>query len=412
MAVIPFTVAEISKEMVRILENELVLGKMVGSDKLDTDRMKSGGVTTVRRQAQYLGQDNNLNLTAYQEDAIEGTVTVTMDNTWSNKVTVGALDRTLSFDRYSDMILKPNARRAAERIEASIAALYPAFYTFDGTPGTVPATFAAVANAGAVFTDAGNAMGGRVAVHSPTATALLAGSIAATNVQGNNKVALEKAMFGNFAGFDNYQSAFAPTHTVGPLGGTPLVNGGTQAVAYATASVRNTWSQTLVTDGWTAAAALRLRAGDTFTITGVNMVNPNTKADTGRLQHFTVLSNASSDGAGNLTMTISPPIITSGAYQTVTAQPADNAALTIQTGAANASHRQSLLLDPMAIALVTRPLDIPDDRGLKTSTITGEFVTMSVSEWVDGNTLDMNLRFDMLWKPVVLDPRRGMRLTN
>lgn len=335
-----------------------------------------------------------------------------MDNTWSNKVTVGAVDRTLSFDRFSDMILKPNARRAAERIEASIAALYPAFYTFDGTPGTVPATFASVANAGAVFTDAGNAMGGRVAVHSPTATALLAGSIAATNVQGNNRVALEKAMFGNFAGFDNYQSAFTPTHTVGPLGGTPLVNGGSQAVAYSTQSVRDTWSQSLVTDGWTASAALRLRAGDVFTIANVNAVNPNTKADTGRLQHFTVLTNASSDGSGNLTCTISPPIIISGAYQTVTAAPADNAAITVRTGTANTSYRHSLLIDPMAIALVTRPLDIPEDRGLKTSTVSGEFVTMSVSEWVDGNTLDLNLRFDMLWKPVVLDPRRGMRLTN
>ena len=37
---------------------------------------------------------------------------------------------------------------------------------------------------------------------------------------------------------------------------------------------------------------------------------------------------------------------------------------------------------------------------------------MSVSSWVDGNTLAENMRFDMLWKPIVLDPRRGMRLTN
>jgi len=37
---------------------------------------------------------------------------------------------------------------------------------------------------------------------------------------------------------------------------------------------------------------------------------------------------------------------------------------------------------------------------------------MSVSSWVDGNTLAENMRFDMLWKPVVLDPRRGMRLTS
>lgn len=412
MAVVPFTVPQISKEMVRLLENELVLGKLVGSDNIETEKMKSGGITRVRRQAQYLGQDNNLNLTSYQEDAIEGTVVVTMDQTWSNKVTVGAIDRTLSFDRFADMILKPNARRAAERIEASIASLYPAFYTFDGTPGTVPANFAALANAGAVFTDAGNAMGGRVAIHSPTATAALAASIAATNVQGPNKMALEKAMFGTFAGFDNYQSAFTPTHIVGPLGGTPLINGGAQAVTYATQSVRDSWSQTLVTDGWTAAAALRLRAGDVFQIAGVNSVNPNTKADTGRLQTFTVLANASSDASGNLTATISPPIITTGAYQTVTAAPADNAVITVRTGTANQSLRQSLLIDPSAIALVSRPLDIPEDRGLKTSTISGEFVTMSVSEWVDGNTLDLNLRFDMLWKPVVLDPRRGMRLTN
>ena len=63
--------------------------------------------------------------------------------------------------------------------------------------------------------------------------------------------------------------------------------------------------------------------------------------------------------AGNLTATISPPIITSGAFQTVNAVPADNAAITIKTGTAATAYRQSLLIDPQAIALVSRPLDIP-----------------------------------------------------
>jgi hypothetical protein len=194
------------------------------------------------------------------------------------------------------------------------------------------------------------------------------------------------------------------------LGGTPLVNGGTQAVTYATA--KDTWSQSFVTDGWTAAAAARLNAGDVFTVPNVFSVSPNTKQSTGRLQTFTVLANASSDVSGNATLTISPPIITSGAFQTVNAAPADNVALTIKTGTAATGYRQSLLIDPMAIALVSRPLDIPNGEGLKTSTVSGEFVTMSVSNWVDGNTLNENMRFDMLWKPVVLDPRRGMRLTS
>ena len=406
-----FTVANISKEMVRLLENELVLGKIVGNDQLDTEKVKHGGSIKVRRQMQYLGQDNNLDLTSYDEDIVEGTVSVTMDQTWSNKVSVTALDRTLSFDRYSDMILKPNARRAAERIEASIAALYYNFYLFDGTPGTVPATFSALADAGALFSDAGNAMGGRVAIHSPTATAKLAATIAANNVQGNNKTALEKAMIGTFAGFDNYQSAFAPTHTVGVATGTPVVNGASQNVTYVTA--KDTWSQSLVTQGWTNSITGILKAGDTFTIAGVNMVNPNTKADTGRLQVFTVLADANSGATtGPATLTISPPIITSGAFKTVTAAPANGAAITVKTGTGGSSYRQSMLIDPSAIALATRPIDIPAGQGLKTSTTTGEHVTMSTSSWVDGNTLNEYIRFDMLWKPVVLDPRRGMRLTS
>lgn len=405
-----FTVSAISKELVRLMENDLVMGKAVGTDNLENEVVKSGGSVKIRRQMQYLGQDNNLDLTSYAEDVVEGTVTVTLDQTWSNKVTVGALDRTLSFDRYSDMVLKPMARRAAERVEASIAALYTNFYLFDGTPGTPPATYAALANAGAIMTDGGNSVNGRLAFHSPQVAANLSGLIQGTYVDGKNKTAMEMVKVGRYAGFDNYESVFAPTHTVGPLGGTPAVNGANQNVTYATA--KDTWSQSLITNGWTAAAAARLNAGDTFTIANVFMVNPNTKANTQRLQTFTVLANASSDAGGNATLTISPPIITSGAFQTVNAAPANGALLTIKTGTASTAYRQSLLIDPGAIALVSRPLDIPSGEGLKTSTVSGEFVTMSVSSWVDGNTLNENMRFDMLWKPVVLDPRRGMRLTS
>ena len=406
-----FTVNAISKEIVRLMENKLVLGKAVGTDNLENESVKSGGTVVVRRQSQYLGQDNNLDLSAFVEDVVEGTVSVTMDQTWSDKVSISALDRTLSFDRYAKMILEPMARRAAERVEASIAALYPKFYWFDGTPGTVPATFASLANAGAIFTDGGNDQTGRLGFHPPAAAALLAGQIQATYVNSNNKTALEDAMVGKYGGFMNYETVFAPTHTVGVATGTPLVNGGSQAVTYATA--KDTWSQSLITDGWTNSTANILRAGDVFTLAGVFAVNPSTKVSTGRLQTFTVLADATSGATtGPATLTISPPIITSGAYQTVTAAPADNAAITVKTGTSNTAYRQSLLIDPAAIALVSRPLDIPSGEGLKTSTISGEFVTMSVSSWVDGNTLAENMRFDMLYKPIVLDPRRGMRLTN
>jgi hypothetical protein len=54
--------------------------------------------------------------------------------------------------------------------------------------------------------------------------------------------------------------------------------------------------------------------GDVFTIAGVFDVNPITKATLPFLKQFVVKANGSSDGAGNLTLTIAPQIISSGAF--------------------------------------------------------------------------------------------------
>lgn len=405
-----YTPTQVAREFVRMLEQELVFGNMVGTDISNEFQMK-GQTVYVRRQMQYLGQDDNLDLSSYSEDVTEGTVAVSMDNTWSNKVTIGAKDRTLDFDRWAEMVVRPNARRAAEKIEVSLANLYSQFYNFTGTPGTAPSTILELANAGAYMTDVGIPVGGRVAFHPPVVAASLSSVVAAGYVAGANKTALEKASIGMQGGFDNFTTAFAPSHTVGVATGTPLVNGGTQSVTYATA--KDTWSQTLNTDGWTNSTADILKAGDTFTIANVYSVHPGTKASTGRLQTFTVLADAASGAStGPAALTISPPMIISGGFQTVTAAPADNAAITVKTGTGGSTYRQSLLLDPNAVTLVSRPLDIPGDAGLKTSTATGNKVTVSVSEWTDGNTLAHNMRFDMLWGDKVLDPRRGLRLTS
>jgi hypothetical protein len=130
-----YTPTQVAQEFVHLLEQELVLGSAVGVDLSDEFKM-NGSTVYVRRQMQYLGQDNNIDLTSYAEDVTEGTVAVSMNKTWSNKVSVGALDRSLSFDRWSEQVILPMARRAAEKIETSIAALYSKFYHFTGTPGT------------------------------------------------------------------------------------------------------------------------------------------------------------------------------------------------------------------------------------------------------------------------------------
>lgn len=398
-----------AQEGLMLLENELVLGNKVHSD-LSSEFAMVGDTISVRRPTAYLGQDDNLDVTSYNEDITQGKTTIVMNKTLSVKVNISALDRTLSFDRTVEDIIKPVAIKFKDKIETSLASLYTSLYWFSGTPGTVPSTFLSLANAGAIMTDAA-IPSDRFAVHGTDATANLADGLKGVYVQNTAKTAFEKATIGFYGGFDNYQSVHAPTHTVGTATGAPLVNGGSQNVTYAAS--KDTWTQSLITDGWTNSVTGILKAGDVFTIAGVYAVNPVSKATTNRLQTFVVTADANSGAStGPATLTISPPIITSGAYQTVTAAPADNAAITVKTGTGGTAYKQSLLLHPKAFALVTRPLNIPQGTGLKTSTKTGNKVTISCSEWVDGNTLNHYMRFDMLWGVKCLDPRLGMRLTN
>jgi hypothetical protein len=87
---------------------------------------------------------------------------------------------------------------------------------------------------------------------------------------------------------------------LGSGGGTPLVNGAGQS------------GSSLITDGWTASTAV-LKAGDVITVAGV-------------LQLLEVAADVTSDGSGNATLAIDPPIA-------VASSPADNAALTINSPA-------------------------------------------------------------------------------
>jgi hypothetical protein len=400
----------IANEGLMHLENALTFGALISNDY--SDKFESVGETiSIRRPAQYAVQKNNLDITSGIQDIVQGTVPVTLTKTGTVAVNITAKERTLSFDRFSEDVLKPAMIALADEIEQTIAGQYFKFYHFAGTPGTVPANFLDLANAGAILTDGAVPKAGRVGVHGTQATAVLSDGLKGVFVQQKAKTALEEASFGRYGGFDNYESAHAPTHVVGVATGTPRVNGANQGVTYDAA--KNTYSQTLNTDGWTNSTANILRAGDVFTIANVNAVNPVSKQDTGRLQTFTVLANANSGAStGPAALTISPPIITSGAYQTVTAAPADDAVITVKTGSGGVGYKQSLLMHPAAMTLVTRPLDIPSGQGLKTSTKSGNKVSVSVSEFVNGNTLAQTIRFDMLYEALVIDPRLGLRLTS
>lgn len=392
------------------LENELVLANTFGTDFGGSFQDK-GDTIDIRAPVRRQIQRDNLDVTNFDDDIIEGKRPIKLTKTATTKLDLTALERTLSItDARVQQYLSNAAVVMRDEIETYMASKYVDFYHFSGTPGTTPATFKSLASPGAVLTDAAIPMTQRYAFHSPDTTVELADGLKGVFVQGKAKTAFEQAQIGFYGGFDNMTSVHAPVHTVGAYGGTPLVNGGSQNVTYNQTVADNNYSD-LVTDGWSLSQSGLLKKGDIITIADVFAVNPISKQSTGRLQTFVVKEDVDSDGSGNATLRLSPPIITSGAYQTVDAAPADGAAITVKTGAAGAQHRQSILAHRDAMKLVTRPLKIPSV-GVRTATRSGNRVTMSITEVMDGNTLKNFYRMDMLYDVVTFPDNGGLRLTS
>lgn len=405
------TPRKLAMETLAHLENELNIAQHISTDFSD-EFTAVGDTIDVRRPVRFLGQSDNLDVSSYKEDINEGKVPLQMNRTETIHFGIDPLDATLSIDhsRIYERYIKPAVIKFKDAIEVEAGKQYYKFWNFTGTPGTVPATFKALGAGGVKLTNGAVPYEDRLAFHNPTTALELSDGLKNVYVQDKAKKAFENMRIGRYSGFDNYESVHVPVHVVGNHGGTPRVNGANQNVTY-TGTARDGNYQTLVTDGWTNSVTGVLKKGDVFNIANVFAVNPITKVSTGVLQDFTVLADANSGAStGPATLTISPAIITSGAYQTVNAAPADDALITVISGAANTSRPQSLLMHKNAMTLITRPLKIPKT-SFKTTTISGNKVSISLSEDGDFKTLAHNYRLDMLFKVEALYPDLGCRLT-
>jgi P22 coat protein - gene protein 5 len=201
---------------------------------------------------------------------------------------------------------------------------------------------------------------------------------------------LEGVIAEKAAGYVCFRNTKLPTHVIGTFGAasTPVVNGAGQANSGAGNAFVATFS--LITNGWTSGGTT-LNAGDIISITGVNEVDPETKASLGRLKQFVVTSTIS-DTAGAITIPIAPGIITGGAYQNVDSTPATGAAILVfgQSGAAALSAisgaliKQSLGWYRDAIVFANPPmLDL------------SPLVKMTAAEAFEG----YNIRFAQQWDP-------------
>lgn len=404
----------ITNETLRIVHNNSAFLGNINTefeDQFAKKGLKAGSVINVRRPVQYTVRDGAV---ANIQDVNESTVPITMEQEFGIDWAFADYDLTLSIDEFTKRYLEPAGKRLAAELDSRIAArFYRGVANFSGTAGTTPSTAQSVLDA-AVLLD-NNACprdDNRMLALTPLANAKLVGGMSGLfNDQATQGRQLKTGMMATNLGLDFIMSQNLPTHTVGGLGGTPLINGANQGLINSGATDNPYASSTsLITDGWTAAAANRLKRGDVFTIAGVFSVNPETKQSTGLLQQFVVTADAASDGSGNLTATIYPAIIAGGAYQNVTARPADNAAITVLTGSANTSYGQNILFHRDAFTLVTADMEVPNGMDMAEKAMY-EGVALRFVRGFDITNNRRICRFDMLAGYGLLRPEWAVRLT-
>lgn len=150
-----------------------------------------------------------------------------------------------------------------------------------------------------------------------------------------------------------------------------------------------------------------VKAGDCFTIAGVNSVHNISKVDTGSLQTFRIISIATGAG-GTGTVVISPAIISAGGgtaaekqYQNVTATPANGAVITFL-------NTQTKLVNPFwkkeAVEL-TPGIVVPESAGLERMSYTSpQGIQLVLTKQMDINTLVTKYRLDTYFGVTLKNP--------
>lgn len=332
----------LTKESLRQLENNLGMAKLINRDwenKLSKDGETLGirkpnvfRATKARARSNSALAESNITLTVATQAHVSFE--------WSTK------EMTDTIDRVTDRYIKPALSALANTVDVDLYALYSDIYNQVGTPGTAPAGYDVYADARTRLNEEAIATDQRYVCVNPKAEgATLKGLKGLFHEKTVNDI-IAKGFIGALAGMDFYMAQSIQNHTTGAFttGSTPLVDGAGQT------------GDTLLTNGWSSGAAT-LKEGDVLTVSGVYAVNPKTGASTGELRQFTVTADITATLAV-IDIPISPSIVTSGAYQTCSASPANDAAITM-VGTESTAYPMNIAFHKDAFTLAMRPLEIP-----------------------------------------------------
>lgn len=389
------TIGMITRESLSVLKNQLKFAARVNrsyDNKFGVDGAKIGTVVNVRVPPRFLGRTGQ----ALQlENATESSKPVRLTTQFGVDMSFGSQDLALHIDDFSKRFLRPAIATIANKIDFDgLTQAYKAVANSVGTAGATPANNSVYLDAGVKLNNLAAPEDNRHLLVNPQAQAtLLYANQALQNPAAAVSSQFRKGQFsGAMLGFDSWNvDQNIARHTVGTYSGTPLVNVAGQTGA------------TINTDGW-GSGVTSLKQGDVVTFDGVYAVNPQNRQSTGQLQDFVVTADIS-DTTGAIALPISPEIITSGAFQTVSASPANDATITVKGSSATA-YPQNLAFHEDAFVLATADLPLPggvDMASRMSDDATG--LSIRLVRQYDINTDQFPCRLDVLygWSPLYVE---------
>ena len=400
----------IAKEALRLLKNSLVGLQLVNRSK-EKYFGKIGDTISVKKPFRVKSASGRV---LVKQPMVDQTTALKIDRQEHVGLEFTVNDRSLALHDFSERYLKSAVVQLAHKVDLSIyQELNRSTFFTNGVPGN-GVTFNEIIDARAFSTLTGHPDDGKTTVVLNTLDAAAhRKKLTTINNDSLVKSAIERAYLGNVAGYDLFETAQVPTHTVGVATGTPVVSGAGQT------------GSTLNTSGWTASTTGILKAGDVFTIAGVFSINPQTYQSTGQLQQFVVTADANSGAStGPAALSISPAIndgtltttdaegntVSLAAYQNVTAAPAASAPITV-LGSTGSTRRNNFMIHKDAVTVAVIDLVLPQSAPVaKRASDDESGLSIALTAQYDITNYREVYRLDVLWGVKNIYPELSRRI--
>ena len=306
---------------------------------------KIGDTLQVRRQNHFIVGDGSV---ATPQSIIETVETLVIAHQYNALIAYTIQDLSLRIEDFSRLFIAPAIQEIITQMEKDIGSqAEQTLNFFTGTAGVAINSFTTVDTAGAKLLE----QGVNIASDAYMAMTVRDGSALKGALLNNftpvfNEDIVRSSAIGHLSYFDIFQSQNIKRHVAGA--GPTLHSSDTLLVNGAVSS-----GNTIVMDGASFTVTNYFVVGDVISIAGVDSVNPVGRADTGQNMQFVVTANASSDGAGNITVLVSPTIIsdTSNPNRNVSNAIPDDAVVTMV-----GSHNVNVAYPSRGIDIVCPPL--------------------------------------------------------